>query len=286
MFAGGGGARWPLNERPLGFYVMRVECLVISSTFYLLSSYVCRASILCIYYELLRLQPRMEKIILAAGAWVLICGVVSMGVQLGVGIQDITFVLSDLGPDAKQEGPKWVVYGVVPDVLSCVCDFVVFALPLRALWGLQMRDRRRKIRLILTFTVGFLACGLSLARVLAWKLPGYVGKTTYDPYLRRDAFEVFYPIEITFGILGACLPMLRPILHRKEYTSRASGQSFAMGRVPTAGSQAALTHEESLIRTDNVSDGSAHSFSREVDEAIQGAGSVRSTKVSSIHRPS
>jgi hypothetical protein len=98
----------------------------------------------------------MEKIILAAGAWVFVCGVVSMGIQLGVGIQDITFVLSDLGPDAKQQGPKWVVYGVVPDVLSCVCDFVVFALPLRALWGLQMRDRRRKIRLILTFTVGFL----------------------------------------------------------------------------------------------------------------------------------
>lgn len=79
-----------------------------------------------------------------------------MGVQLGVGIQDITFVLSNLGPDAKQEGSKWVVYGVLPDVLSCVCDFVVFALPLRALWGLQMRDRRRKIRLILTFTVGFM----------------------------------------------------------------------------------------------------------------------------------
>lgn len=79
-----------------------------------------------------------------------------MGIQLGVGIQDITFVLSDLGADAKEEGPKWVVYGVVPDVLSCVCDFVVFALPLRALWGLQMRNRRRKIRLILTFAVGFM----------------------------------------------------------------------------------------------------------------------------------
>lgn len=25
MFAGGGGARWPLSERPFGFYVMRVE---------------------------------------------------------------------------------------------------------------------------------------------------------------------------------------------------------------------------------------------------------------------
>lgn len=79
-----------------------------------------------------------------------------MGVQLGVGIQDIVFVLSDLGADARQEGVKWVVYGVLPDVLSCICDFVVFALPLRALWGLRMRNRRRKIRLILTFTVGFL----------------------------------------------------------------------------------------------------------------------------------
>lgn len=78
-----------------------------------------------------------------------------MGVQLGIGIQDIQFVLSDLGPDAVEEGPKWMVYGVLPDALSCVCDLLVFALPLRALWGLQMRDRKRKARLILTFTVGF-----------------------------------------------------------------------------------------------------------------------------------
>ncbi|KUI60892.1 hypothetical protein VP1G_08073 [Cytospora mali] len=227
----------------------------------------------------------MERIILTAGAWVLICGVVSMGVQLGVGIQDITFVLSDLGPDAVEAGPKWVVYGVLPDVLSCICDFVIFALPLRALWGLQMHNRRRKIRLILTFTVGFIACGLSLVRVLAWKLPGYIGEAPSDPYLRRDAFEVFYPVEITFGILGACLPMLRPILHRKEYASRASGQSIAMGRVRTSGSHAALTHEGSQIEgsqipLESVHKGSADSFSREMDGMIQGTGSARPSGLS------
>lgn len=97
----------------------------------------------------------MQRAILAAGAWVLASALVSMGVQLGVGIQDVQFVLSDLGADAREEGSRWVAYGVLPDVLSCVCDFVVFALPLRALWALQMRDRRRKIRLVLTFTVGF-----------------------------------------------------------------------------------------------------------------------------------
>lgn len=133
------------------------QCLVIASTFYLLSSYLCRVSILCIYYELLRQLPRMSTIIMAVSAWVIACGVVSMGVQLGVGIQDVLFVLSDQGPSAKEEGPKWVVYGVLPDVLSCVCDFAVFALPLKSLWGLQMRDRKRKIQLIFTFTVGFMS---------------------------------------------------------------------------------------------------------------------------------
>lgn len=98
----------------------------------------------------------MAYIIMAVGAWVLICGIVSMGVQLGVGIQDVLFVMADQGPDAVEEGPKWVVYGVLPDVLSCVCDIVVFALPLKSLWGLQMRNRKRKIRLLFTFTVGFM----------------------------------------------------------------------------------------------------------------------------------
>lgn len=98
----------------------------------------------------------MRSIILAVGSWVLICAVVSLGVQLGVGIQDVQFVQANLGPDAREEGPKWVVYGVLPDVLCCICDFVVFALPISSLWSLQLRDRKRKIRLILTFTVGFL----------------------------------------------------------------------------------------------------------------------------------
>lgn len=89
-------------------------------------------------------------------AWVIICWLTSMGVQLGVGIQDILFVKADLGPDAKQVGMQWIVYGVVPDVLSCVCDLIVFALPLKSLWGLQMGDRKKNKRLVLVFSVGFM----------------------------------------------------------------------------------------------------------------------------------
>lgn len=46
-------------------------------------------------------------------------------------------------------------------------------------------------------------------------------------------FEILYPVEIIFGIIGACLPMLRPIFHRKEYSGGYdhSGQSVEMGRM-------------------------------------------------------
>lgn len=88
------------------------------------------------------------------------------------------------------------------------------------------------------------ACVLSLLRILAWKLPGFIGQAPTDTYIRRDAFEVLYPIEITFGILGACLPMLRPICHRKEYPSRSSGNnSYSMGPVRNGGSRTALTQD-------------------------------------------
>lgn len=97
------------------------------------------------------------------------------------------------------------------------------------------------------------ACVLSLLRILAWKLPGYIGQAPTDTYIRRDAFEVLYPIEITFGILGACLPMLRPICHRKEYPSRSSGNnSYAMGPVRNAGSRTALT-QDSVYENANIS---------------------------------
>lgn len=143
------------EARKLKAHCVLSKCLVSASTFYLVSSYLCRASILCIYFELLRQLPRVRLAIKLVGAWVVVCGIVSMGVQLGVGIQDVLFVKADLGAQAKQEGVKWVVYGVLPDVLSCVCDIVVFALPLRSLWSLQMRDRGKKIRLVMTFSVGF-----------------------------------------------------------------------------------------------------------------------------------
>lgn len=97
------------------------------------------------------------------------------------------------------------------------------------------------------------ACVLSLLRILAWKLPGFIGQAPTDTYIRRDAFEVLYPIEITFGILGACLPMLRPICHRKEYPSRSSGNnSYAMGPVRNAGSRTALTQDSVYGVTNSI----------------------------------
>lgn len=99
------------------------------------------------------------------------------------------------------------------------------------------------------------ACVLSLLRILAWKLPGFIGQAPTDTYIRRDAFEVLYPIEITFGILGACLPMLRPICHRKEYPSRSSGNnSYAMGPVRNAGgSRTALTQDSVYGNANSIS---------------------------------
>ncbi|KAH8881115.1 hypothetical protein GQ53DRAFT_832646 [Thozetella sp. PMI_491] len=232
LFACGGSAPWPLTERPFSFYVTRVECLVSASSVYILSSYLCRLSILFIYNEFLSLLPRMKTTILAAGAWVLVCGLVSLGVQLGVGIQDVKFVLADLGPDAEEQGMKWTVYGILPDVLSCVCDFLVTAIPLGSLWGLRMRDRRRKTLLIATFMVGFIACGISLVRVFAWKIPSLVGAAPNDPFLERDTFELLYPIETTFGLLGANLPMLRLAARRKEEAPHSSLQTLDVTPIP------------------------------------------------------
>lgn len=115
-----------------------------------------------------------------------------------------------------------------------------------------------------------------MARVLAWKLPGYIGQAPNDPYLRRDAFEVLYPVEITFGILGACLPMLRPIVHRKEYASRATGESYAMERGQNSGSQTALTHDGSHSLLYSMHNRSLRQNSGEMDGVLYAAGHVES----------
>lgn len=63
---------------------------------------------------------------------------------------------------------------------------------------------------------------------------------------------MLYPVEITFGIIGACLPMLRPILHRKDYSGKYdhSGQSLELGRVRnSAGSRTGLVQTVSQDRS-------------------------------------
>lgn len=97
------------------------------------------------------------------------------------------------------------------------------------------------------------ACCFSLIRILAWKLPSWINAPTpADPYVRRDMFELLYPVEITFGIIGACLPMLRPILHRKEYLGKYdhSGLSVELGPVrSSAGSRTGLVQTVSQDRS-------------------------------------
>lgn len=81
----------------------------------------------------------------------------------------------------------------------------------------------------------------SLARILAWKLPGYIGAgPKNDTFIRIDAFMLLYPVEVIFGILGACLPLLRPILHRREYASGVNRSSYGLGPVRVSSSQTAL----------------------------------------------
>lgn len=95
---------------------------------------------------------------------------------------------------------------------------------------------------------------------------------------------VFYPVEITFGILGACLPILRPILHRKEYASRGSGQSFAMGQVPICGSRTELTREESrcTLPSESLTKGSARSYSRDTGGVVHRTESVSPVGLSDV----
>ena len=90
-------------------------------------------------------------------------------------------------------------------------DFAILAMPLPCIWGLQMKIRH-KIGVSAIFLLGLLTVGAGIARIVVFE--------NVDKATQSGAMDVtwiltptlYWPmIESSLGIVGACLPLLRPL---------------------------------------------------------------------------
>ncbi|KAL3469686.1 hypothetical protein BJX99DRAFT_251807 [Aspergillus californicus] len=100
--------------------------------------------------------------------------------------------------------PFWVSFGCI----NLALDIAVLALPQPLVWGLKM-SRRRKIQLSLTFLLGAFVCVTSIIRI------SVVARLDMDDQTYSlIPVTTWNAVEVTTGIICACLPMM-PALFRR-----------------------------------------------------------------------
>ncbi|RGP81841.1 hypothetical protein FLONG3_38 [Fusarium longipes] len=206
------------------------------------SVYSCKASILFLYHRVFTGHN----------------GVINIIIYVASAITSICFLGSVIAYlAAVQPIEKWWAWGdataeqflamantnIAYDSLTVFTDFLIFLLPLKSIWGLNM-NRGKKIGIIISFGFGFVTCFIALARVVFTH--GYQWKNLYD----EGTVWSLAGVEPVAGIICACLPGLRP-LFPKTFKMSSYGTPANPSRFRTTGTTATETVKKSVNRDPN-----------------------------------
>ncbi|KAH7014087.1 uncharacterized protein B0I36DRAFT_397390 [Microdochium trichocladiopsis] len=207
-----------------------------------LAVYSCKASILFLYHRVFAgYNGPMTILIYVASGITIGCFVGSLVGYLAV-VQPIEkwWAWAD-ATEAQFEAMANI--NIAYDSLTVFTDFLIFVLPLKAIWGLNM-NRGKRIGIIVSFCFGFITCFISLARVVFTH--GYQWKNLYD----EGTVWSLAGVEPVAGIICACLPGLRPLLPKtfmSSYGTPATGPS----RFKTTGTTANENAKKSINKDGN-----------------------------------
>ncbi|KAG7007105.1 calcium-transporting ATpase [Physcia stellaris] len=113
-------------------------------------------------------------------------------------------------------------------IFNVITDFVILLLPMPILWRLQL-NRNKKLQLISIFLTGSFVCAVSIWRVPHMKL------ANQDASYADAPASIWSGVEVCVGIVGACLPTLRPVV---KWLSRSISKTVVktVSKRSTAGS--------------------------------------------------
>ncbi|OLN86393.1 hypothetical protein CCHL11_06440 [Colletotrichum chlorophyti] len=116
-------------------------------------------------------------------------------------------------------------------VLNMITDIIVLVMPISHLWRLRL-EMYKKVALIVTFSLGIFTCIVSALRLYYLANLEY-----YNVTLNIPNALIFSALEPGVGITLACIPFLRPLLGRSQYSPKgtanyysSNGNSGKMGR--------------------------------------------------------
>ncbi|CAD6586493.1 MAG: hypothetical protein ASARMPRED_002559 [Alectoria sarmentosa] len=143
-------------------------------------------------------------------------------------------------------------------ILNLLQDVVVVVLPMPVLWGLQMATTR-KVALSCMFGMGIMICAITIYRV---QVTSTIGDPTdlhaQDTYCR---ILLLTSLEALFGIISACLPVLKPVLRKLQGSLSERGTDT--NKFPTSGSIPIVMHGSQMPTSSPGKHRSSDSSSRE-----------------------
>ncbi|KAK3395301.1 hypothetical protein B0H63DRAFT_408742 [Podospora didyma] len=91
--------------------------------------------------------------------------------------------------------------------VNLVSDFALVTMPLPAISSLKL-PKQQKILLFFVFTIGIFPCAVSIYRIKTLR----VAAVSQDPTWDNVNAATFSVLELSIGVIAACLPTLRPII--------------------------------------------------------------------------
>ncbi|KAF2875743.1 hypothetical protein BDV95DRAFT_280713 [Massariosphaeria phaeospora] len=214
--------------RALSLSASKIQRLSSVDIVYGLVIYTIKVSILLLYYRLFSVYSSSRRLIYGGIA---ICTIITlpylgMAIARAVVCSSFKVVLEHLTFCYTRPVNSSIVSFSAANVIS---DFYIFAVPISRVRRLHV-DRKAKVGLLAVFIVGFVACGMSIIRLVFVA----VHFDNSDVFYRGATVSIFSAVEMNLAIICSCSisfpafyrcgkDALRPIL--QSITGRSDRQS-------------------------------------------------------------
>lgn len=223
------------NTIPLENVVMIAKLLVAAEILYVYNLVWTKISFLLMYYRIFRV-PYFKKWAYIIGTFVVLWVITIMFAFIFICVPVQKLWYPELPGHCINQVGTWIANAAS----TILTDLAILVLPIPQVWKLQLA-RGQKIALTFAFCLGFLYASFPPTKVLVWMtvsnyhhsvvFASVYRFTVLFTYNALDSSYTLAPtvgwtaIEISAGIISACLPTLRPAL---QFFARALGINDCM----------------------------------------------------------
>lgn len=226
VFQGGMGRdiRISAIEDPESLVVLS-KSIIVTNVAWTLGSPLIKLSVLAFYWRLFPTQTvrlGCKLLTVLCIAWLIVVIIIN-----SIGCWD-----NVIGPKSHCLSGSLVSMDIVviPSTANCVIDFLTLILPIQEIYRLKISSKQ-KLKIGGVFLLGGMACAASVVRTVAL---GNYYKEDGSNFTQQFVVAGFAAlVEIYVAIIGACLPILRPVClrlrhfgkRRKDYPAPKDAES-------------------------------------------------------------